>query len=116
MNEFIGVDIRAMAKNVTADRIGDAIPLMVSRMAAWREQGRRVVIVTPWGKNASHALMIFNWCRVVFGRDDHGVYYPAYAVTGQVDEDMLEFWGPRNVRVEHNAGTIDNDYQDGTLR
>lgn len=79
------------------DHIGDPIPLMVSRVRKWLNDGVRVVIFTARAQTPESLPYIYAWCK-----EHLGVVLP---VTNIKTFDIVEIWDDRAVQVIPNKGT-----------
>lgn len=106
MTGWIGVDLDgtlAEYHGFNHGLIGKPIPLMVSRVKNWIEDGKEVRIVTArvCSKLDSEEIHIARmaielWCIAYIGR--------SLEVTAEKDFDMIELWDDRARRVCFNTG------------
>ncbi len=97
---WIGVGLDgtlAHGRTPAADHsIGDPVPLMVTRVKHWIEQGYKVKILTARAARAENIPAIRNWLQ------EHGL--PALEVTHRKDLHMVEMWDDRAIQVVGNTG------------
>lgn len=109
-SEWIGVDLDGTIAYYDGwqgmDHIGPPIPLMVSRVKQWLNEGKEVKILTARVSEASAKAnnmavvdivwIIQNWCEKHIGK--------RLDVTCEKDIFMHELWDDRAIQVEPNTG------------
>lgn len=100
---WIGVDLDGTLAEyggwLGPGHIGKPIPLMVSRVRSWLEDGVTVKIFTArvaFGDRDNCAPAIQDWCREHIGQ--------ALEVTCTKDYGLVELWDDRAVQVVPNTG------------
>lgn len=82
--------------------IGQPVPIMLTRVKRWLEEGREVRIFTARASEPDEEIRgaiirrIQSWC------EQHGL--PRLAVTCMKDFDCVEIWDDRAVQVRSNTG------------
>jgi hypothetical protein len=121
---WIGVDLDGTLAEYHGEfntyKIGDPIPLMLSRVKGWLEEGKDVRIFTARVDGVPHVesfsdpiavayyqdvpkviSVIQDWCEKHIGK--------RLPVTNKKDFHMIELWDDRCVQVELNTGVLMTD-------
>ncbi|MBN8438457.1 MAG: hypothetical protein J0L95_10490 [Candidatus Accumulibacter sp.] len=95
MPKVIAVDLDGtLAKRTTGSDIGAPIQAMVNRVKQWTDAGREVVIFTA--RASTQHRQIQAWLQ----SND----MPMLNVTNIKDNEMMEFWDDKAIRVEPDTG------------
>lgn len=97
---WIGVDLDGTLAEykewMGKDHIGDPIPLMMSRVMAWKASGFEVRIFTARAADPKAVPPVQAWLK------KHGL--GDLTVTNEKDPEMIALWDDRCVQVEVNTG------------
>ena len=111
MNGWIGVDLDATLAEYNgwqgSEHIGKPIPLMLSRVKEWLNEGKNVKILTARvssnNPNRYQSLLSINkWCEKHVGQ--------VLEVTSEKDYGMIELYDDRCKQIIPNTGMLIEEY------
>ena len=80
------------------EHIGKPVKPMMDRVKGWLDRGQRVKIFTARCHEPTHIPHIERWLN------EHGI--GGLEITNVKDQDMIQLWDDRCVRVEKNTGKV----------
>lgn len=80
------------------EHIGEPVPDMLARVLRWLKEGKRVKIFTARAETPENIPYVEKWCLDYIGQ--------VLPVTNVKDQNMIQLWDDRAVRVEANTGKI----------